>query len=57
MLKNDFSRAVLADVLDINPAKTNRNVGFNICSIRNSNKVLYGIKSLSYQRCAFVSCM
>jgi hypothetical protein len=30
MLKNDFSREVLADLLDMNPAKTNRNVGFSI---------------------------
>ena len=30
MHKNDFSREVLADMLDMNPAKTNRNVGLNI---------------------------
>ena len=30
MHKNGFSREVLADMLDTNPAKSNRNVGLNI---------------------------
>jgi hypothetical protein len=52
MLKNDFSREVLADLLDMNPAKTNRNVGLNILYLIQESP--YDIEFLLSEMCICV---